>query len=70
MPMEGLALLAFALLVWELNEIRKYLRRVWTNHYLLNREALDDLLIVGAPEPGREDGASGAVRPKKAGPQT
>ena len=48
-----------------IERIGKYLRRVWTNHYLLNREALDDLLLVGAPEPGREDGASGAVRPKK-----
>jgi hypothetical protein len=37
--------------IWELNEIRKFMRQLWTNHYQLNRADLDDLLPHDALEP-------------------
>jgi hypothetical protein len=56
MVIEYIGLAGLAAAIWELNQIRKYLRWLWINHYQLNRTDLEQLLSDDAPEPGRENG--------------
>ena len=57
MTTTNLILALAALAIWhQLNEIRKYVRELWVNHYQLNREVLEDLIPHDAMEPDKERG--------------